>query len=413
MPAQLAHFSELGMYRDPNDPFTYDMTTRLQIAAAFETGFQSPLREQYDDLLRRGALAQLLYVSPAGYAPFGGRSNQMHLQEAILAALCELEARRYKQVDPRLAGAFKRQARRCGIAIERWITGMTPMRHVKNGFDLSLRHGCEDYAKWSVYSLFAASCLGLAWTFADEAIEESPAPSEIGGYVLELWPAFHKVFANCGGTQLEIDTVADPHYDATGLGRFHRDGVPLELGLSLPFAAHPNYCVRPELLPESDLAIGPGWSDGSWVDLATLHDGLEVACETHRADTAEVDLSVRWLHGPTGVKVTQRYALTAGQVAIMAEVTRRDGRPVDEMRFTVPLLVTDGATCTGIACDGGMATATVRHPNGTYRVSFEPGVSVSMGRDIANRNGIYRPLVARKQGNTMQMTLRLMAGAEA
>ncbi|MHB9025801.1 MAG: hypothetical protein ACYC7E_16810 [Armatimonadota bacterium] len=44
LPAQLGHFTEYGMYRDPNDPITYDITTRLQIAAALALGYAGPLR---------------------------------------------------------------------------------------------------------------------------------------------------------------------------------------------------------------------------------------------------------------------------------------------------------------------------------------------------------------------------------
>ena len=111
----------------------------------------------------------------------------------------------------------------------------SPPRHIKNSFPPETRFGCENYAKPSVYNLFTASCLGLAWQFADDSIAESPAPAEIrAGYVLEMAPAFHKIFATVGDTQIEIDTAADLHYDATGLGRFTRAGAPLELALSVP-----------------------------------------------------------------------------------------------------------------------------------------------------------------------------------
>lgn len=131
MPHQFHWFSEYGMYRDPADPITYDITTRLQIACALAAGYQGPLRRDFSEILRRGGLTQLLFLSPDGLVPFGGRSSQFHFQEAIISALCELEAQRYAPTDPQLAGAFKRQAHLSARSVQRWLVGMTPFRHLK------------------------------------------------------------------------------------------------------------------------------------------------------------------------------------------------------------------------------------------------------------------------------------------
>lgn len=404
MPAQLTHFTELGMYRDPNDPMTYDMTTRLQIATPFAAGFTSPLRDEYDDLLRRGALTQLLYASPSGFAPFGGRSNQMNLQEVILAALCELEARRYKQSDPRLAAAFKRQAHVHAQAIMPWLH-MNPIRHLKNGFDPSARHGCEAYAHWSVYSLFTASCMALAYQFADDSILESPAPAEIGGFVLELTPAFHKVFATVGQSQIEIDTMADPHYDAIGLGRFLHANLPPALALSTPIPAHPSFHIPDDLLPEQSIAIGPSWqsSDGTWVHLSAIDEDLEASLETHHISPDIADLTVTWRHRSSATVITQRYQLTAGQLSIDAQVIAPT--PVGQIRFTVPLLESDGQTQTQIQEEPEQVT--VLHPKGTYRILYG-NAQATLGKPVANRNAIYRPLVLTAASiSSIRLTLQL------
>ncbi len=180
MPAQLKHFTAAGMYRDPNDPFTYDMTTRLQFATPLMYGFKSPIDDPLHELLRRGAMAELLYASPDGLAPFGGRSAAVHFQECIFAAIGEMEARRYRTANPPLSRVFKRHARLGVGAIRRWLD-MTPHRHLKNGFAPDQMHGCEAYSSYSTYSCFAASCLGLAALWADESIGESTTPAEIGG----------------------------------------------------------------------------------------------------------------------------------------------------------------------------------------------------------------------------------------
>ncbi len=413
MPAQLKHFSDMGMYRDPDDPFTYDMTTRLQIATPLAAGFGiAGLTDQYDELLTAGALSQLLYVSPAGYAPFGGRSGQMQLQEAILSALAELEASRYRKTNPRLAAAFKRQAHVSAASIKRWIMDASPLRHIKNGFDPSTRHGCESYAKWSVYSLFAASCLGLAYLFADDSIEESPMPAEIGGYTFELHPAFHKVFACCGQTQLEIDTQADPHYDATGLGRFHQANVPLELGLSMPICANPNYTIPGNLLPQSNLAIGPGWqqADATWVDLAELTKDLSSKLTEQTTDTSTVQFMVEWHHAPSETRIVQRYALSTGRVTIAAEV-QISCRPAQRVRLTMPLLETDGQTSTAV-CDREGAIE-VLYGQWAFNVAFDPNYNWELGPRVANRNGIYRVLQISCPGDRIGMTLSFQSRPSA
>lgn len=407
IPPQLRHFNEFGMYRDPGDPMTYDFTTRLQLMVGM--GTDTPA-DGTDDarlhaLLRQGMLTQLLYVSPEGYAPFGGRSGQFNMQEAILAATCESEACYWRDRDPVLAGAFKRQARLHARSIIRWILDMTPMRHIKNGFPPDAEHGCERYAKYSVYSLFAASCLALAYQFADETIEEGVTPSDVGGYALELKGAFHKVFATVKRTQIEIDTAADPLYDATGLGRFHRAGVPLELALAVPLPSHPKFHLPADLLPPHDLAIGPGWCVGDqWTDLSTLNEHLVVQTNIGRESADEVIVRINWTHEPTQVVVHQRYHLTEGMLKIEAEVTAP--QPLQAMRFTVPLLQTDGAVETRI--EEGDDRTTVEHATGArYVVRYSPQYTRKSLPPCANRNGIYRPLILQSATPRMTLTLTL------
>jgi hypothetical protein len=136
----------------------------------------------------------------------------------MIAALCELEAKRYKASDPALVGAFRRQAHLRTRAIQRWLFEIQPMRSIKNSF--AEHHGFDSCRKPGKDIDFVIALLGLAATWADDSIPEKPCPSEIGGYVFEIFPAFHKVFASCQDAYVELDTRADPYYNATGLGRF-------------------------------------------------------------------------------------------------------------------------------------------------------------------------------------------------
>jgi hypothetical protein len=401
MPAQLKHFTADGMYRDPGDPFTYDITTRLQFATPLAYGFKSPVDTPLHELLRRGALAELLYTSPDGFAPFGGRSASFHLQECLFAALGELEARRYRTANPKLAGAFKRHAHLGVRAIRRWLE-MTPFRHLKNGFPPDQLHGCEPYGNYAVYSCFAAGCLGLAALFADESIAEAATPAEIGGYALEFMPAFHKSFLVAGGTQIEIDLVADPKYDATGLGRFHRAGVPIELGVAMPFPTKPNYKLPADVTPKEPVAIGPAWKmNGEWTSLASVDVGGSPLGSSLRTESL-----ITWPLAMGMVK--EFYKLEAGQVSITASVHPFGGKAVEAIRYIVPLLETDGDAKSTIKLDAGRAVVSYR--GATLTVEFPPEAVAALGDPIANRHGIYRPLFIEQPGGGMEVKLSLAGG---
>jgi hypothetical protein len=404
MPAQLGHFTSLGMYRDPGDPITYDVTTRLQFATALALGgYDGDQRDAIGELLRRGGLATLLFVSPQGFVPYGGRSSQFCFQEAIVSALCELEARRYRKADPALAGAFKRQARLSALSMKRWVVEMTPWRHLKNGFPPEARHGLDTYGEYSVYSLLISSFLGLAALYADDTIEEAPCPSERGGFVFELSPAFHKIFANCGRTYVEIDTDADPHYDATGLGRFTRDGVPLELGLGMPFATaakkgQGTYLsmapgVEPPKIP---VAIGPALKkDGAWVSLAERGGSTSLKTIQETADAVAFTTTTgAWRN---------TYRLREGELVLQCEAV---GKAPEAVRMIVPLRVTDGLEASTIEPGKGEVRVLLR--GASYLVRFDPGLAATIDdATYANRNGVYRSLVLEGPGPSIEATLRL------
>ena len=180
MAGQLHRLTPEGMYRDPGDPITYDITTRLQIANALHFGYRGEHFRILDNFLKTGGPTLLRFLSPEGFVPYGGRSAGMQFQEAIAAALCELEANRCKRLgDLESAGQFKRQAHLCIQAIRPYLTGRE-LYHVKNRFPPTSLHGCDGYAQYSVYLLFASSVLGQAALFADDSIAAPPCPGGTG-----------------------------------------------------------------------------------------------------------------------------------------------------------------------------------------------------------------------------------------
>ncbi|MBS3761685.1 MAG: hypothetical protein KGZ25_00145 [Planctomycetes bacterium] len=408
MPAQLTHFTEYGMYRDPNDPITYDITTRLQFATALAFGYEGHIRSDLNELLRRGALTQLLYVSPEGYVPFGGRSSQYQFQEAIISALCELEAVRYRETDSELAGVFKRQAHLSARAVARWLE-IKPFRHIKNGFPPEEEWGFDGYGRYSVYSLLTASVFGLAALFADDGIEESPCPADIGGYAFELTPAFHKVFCSCRDTQLEIDTRADFHHDATGLGRFSRRGLPLELGPGMPMTSEAIYKLPEKFRARNNGGIGPSWNiGGEWRRLADYSAGLTNEFSVQKEEPDGVDFNLIWRHSDEKFEVRESYRLKNGRLDYKVHAGTEE-LPVEGIRLIVPLLATDGMVETRVETDPGLVRAQYR--GGGLSVSFDPDLSFEISAETcANRNGLYKYLVVEAPDDTVGAILFLERG---
>ncbi|MEM6884001.1 MAG: hypothetical protein AAF571_03150 [Verrucomicrobiota bacterium] len=409
MDAQRFHFTSDGMYRDPGAPVTYDYATRLQIATALKFGYDGHLRADLDELLRRGGLTMLLYMGPDGQCPYGGRSNQFNFNEAIIAALCEVEASRYKESDPFLAGVFRRQAAKSAAMIAEWVTADDPARYCKHWFSLDDNFGADEYAKLSCYGLLTASFLGLAILFADEEIVETICPAETGGYVLESDPSFHKVFASCGGTQVQLDTRADLKYDATGLGRFARQGVPIALGLNMPMAPQPHYHLPAQYLHDRAVAIGPSWQDGNgeWISLANLSEELEMNTVVAEESGAQVKWSVIYRSQRHQATVTEKYRLTDSELNIRASILL-DSMIKPRMKFSVPLLATDGRNQS--ITKSGVKELTLTFCDSVLRVLYNARLQASLvDEHCANRNGIYQTLHIACEQPEVDVTLQLLS----
>ncbi|MGE4563569.1 MAG: hypothetical protein AB7F32_01750 [Victivallaceae bacterium] len=380
---QFVHFTAYGMYRDPNDPITYDITTRLQLAAALAWGYQGKLAPEISELLRRGGLTTLLFVSPGGFVPYGGRSAQFQYQEGITAALCEFEARRYKETNPTLAGAFKRQAHLSAAALRPYLIESDVPRHIKNHFDINSLHGCDNYGQYSVYSLFAASVIGLAALFADDGIAEAPAPAEIGGYTLYLRGPFHKLFASAAGSYLEYDTAADLHYDATGLGRVLAAGMPFGMLPAMPFAAEPKYKIADHLPGNAhNLAIAPEFRlmDGRLIRLADRTAEGEVQFEELESTPGRVRFVLRRRVGE--VTVVESVMIERGLIRLEYEIRGR----VLEAALPFPVLADDGLNHAAVEFRDGALLVAMEGKSMQVKANTVP----EPAETATNRNGVCR-----------------------
>jgi hypothetical protein len=404
METQRKHFTLYGLYRDPNDPITYDLVVRQQLDLIRSYGYSGRNMDWLKEVSRRGALTALLYQSSTGQAPFGGRSNQFHFVEAHFACMCESQARFYKEAgDMVMAEVFKRAGRRAVALTLPWIMDMEPFHHMKQGFHPSLEHGVDSGGFYSIYGILMASLCGTAYHLADESIGERITPAEHGGYVFELWPAHHKVFATCGGYHAEIDTRADLQKDSTGLGRIHRRGVWPETALSASIASGASYTFGVER-PLKNLALGPAWrdADGKEHRLADFGSEIEDVTLSISKETQEaVFFAVRYSGKMGGCReIVESYRITSGGIDYSV---RLDPQP-PEQSILVPVILSDGEKEAAISeADTGLE---VTYRGAEYRIRIRVGKECKITDDppSGNRNAFYRTLEIRDNRASLELT---------
>lgn len=405
-PSQLENFDENGMYKDPSCPMLYDLTTRCQIQLILGFGYRGEFSGALDERLKKAGLWTLFMQSAAFEFPYGGRSNQFIFNEALIAANCEYEASRYKKLgDLKLAGSFKRSARLAACSIKRWLE-VHPPKHIKNFFPVESLYGTEDYGYYDKYMVTLGCFIYIAYLFSDDSIEEFPCPAETGGFAFSTSPSFHKIFANCCGQSIEIDTKADLHYDSTGLGRYHKKGVPTELALSVPFTATPSYNLS-EGLKSRNQTIGPGWEmeNSELQFLSGLSEGLEHTVEFSEITRDRIKFSVLYsgkaFNGCQGVR--ESYLLDKNGLEIQVELIEPK---TNRLYFTVPLFLNNGKDSSCVSSsDSGIAVILK-----DYKYIALSGTKVNMEEEkVGNRNGEYG--IAQFTSDSGSMAIRLQLDA--
>ncbi len=260
---QLQFFSDNGMYIDAerNPPIVYDEFSRQYLATILAEGYKGPSYSNYRDLIWKGAWTSLFMQSPFGEVPTGGRSAQHIWNEAASAVTYEIYASQYAAIGKmNEAGAYKRAARLSLSSIKRSLRSDGTGYVVKNRFPIDAQHGYERYSAQTQYNLLACWLMAVSYLYADDTIEEKPAPADIGGFVLPLQDVFHKVFANVAGNYIEYELSGDPRYNPTGLIRIHlKNSNPL-IGPS-DGVVHNWDRVNKIDLGGEHLAVGPAWFD--------------------------------------------------------------------------------------------------------------------------------------------------------
>ena len=387
---QYWRFNEFGMYRDPGDPITYDITTRMQIEIALAFGYKGRLYDSLLPKLDRAMLVTLLISAPGGQTAFGGRSSQFYFQEAIISTLCELAARRAKAAgDLKLAGAYKRQAHLAAMAVKDGMLRKDgKLYHIKNFFPKEELHGCDPYGQYSQYSLFCGSVFALAALFSDESIAEVPAPVEIGNYSFAIHNSFRKAFATANGNHVEFELLPPKNiYDSCGLGRVILKDMPWGMLPIMPFAAEPYYlCAKNLQFAKKAFAIAPMWvkSDGKQVSLADNYTEEIVGAPENLGRYTEIAPGVaEVVYNYENCRTTYRVDLTTPGRMVLNVKLEGDAK---EAFMTVPLLKNNGADKPLLELQDSSAVLTMQGKRLTVQ-GDAPGVEL-IGTAV-NRTGEY------------------------
>jgi hypothetical protein len=391
---QFAH--PWGMYTE--GPMPYDLFPRMWAADMLAHGYDGAFAKPLTEILRRGAITSLFMQSPAGELPAGGRSAHHQWNEAEQAVTYEIYAARAAEAgDQTMARAFKRGAHLALASMQRWRRPSGEMQIVKNWVDPKEQFAYESYSAHSQYNLLPMAMLVLAHEHAakTEDVKEGPAPADVGGYVLDVRERFNKVFANAGGTYVEIDTAADLHYNATGLLRVHAKGVNPQIGPSDALSAEA-ISKYPDGAPRTTAAVGAAWKDaaGEWVRLAQFGTGkLPAAADlrVEREEPKDVRFNVRYtgavLGGPKSV--TETYEVVPGRVTQTTDLAGYTG----PIRLIVPVLADNGREKPKIDVTG--KTIAITLDDSTVSYSAPDAARVSVEETLyPGRNGWYRLGVA-------------------
>ncbi len=371
-----------GMYIDPGSPMAYDMITKQQILFAITKGANGEHKDKALELCKRGAVSSLYMQSVTGQMPFGGRTNQFLCVETILAHFFEMLSSLECQISHnKESGIYKRAAHAAVNSIEPWLE-MKPFRHIRQGFEPKLGHGIDSGGVYTVYGLLTSSILGTAYfeSIGNEKTSCYETPAEAGGSVFVTDKDFHKVFASCGKYHIEIDTCADIEKDATGLGRFHKEGIMPETALSGSCASEPSYSYALNEIEPFACAIGPAWLDenNETVSLAG-YDSDKISYSINIMQESRECVAFSITYDLSGKFIEETFQLS--DKGLLYNISG----DMQGLHITVPIIKTDGmeSGCVRINDEGIL----VEYRDSYFKIICEkPELSCGL---CANRNAVY------------------------
>ncbi len=393
---QRVKFNGNGMYMDPGNPMVYDITSRYRLALMISHGYKGSCFDDMMEVLQKGSMGLLFMISSDYKFPYGGRSNQYQFNEALLASLCEFYCNYYKDISQEISGMFRVCAGNCIANLDDWMKLEEP-RHIKNLFPVDSNYGTDGYGNYDRYMITAASFITGAISMGKEEITGYVPPNEHGGFVYITGPDFHKVFASCSGYSVEIDTAADPGYDASGLGRICHRLAPYGLAHATPFASSPAYRLG-GMSNTAGRSTGVFWYEyGKMIHLAEA--GGDVSVEIISEDIDLVSFSLDYRIEGRGI-IKEKYSIGSDGVSVKYSCD------FAELGLCVPILETLGEEEAVLTLKAGGAE--VHYRGWVYRISFTPAtVCGHMGKMLYNRNGVYREMVVPCNSHNISANFRI------
>ena len=397
-------FSPYGLYME--GPMCYDIFPRIFVVDALEQGYDGAFSDEMQEAMDRAAITGLFMQSPWGELPSGGRSAHHQWNEAEQCLIDEVyAARAASDGNLVLAAAYKRAAHLALASMFRWVRPSGEMQIIKNWVDPAERFAYERYSYHSQYNLLPMMMLATAYEYAgsSEDVPEGPAPADTGGFVFQIDRADtpdlpHKIFANAGGTYVEINSFEDLSYDATGLVRVHLKGLDPQLGLTDSLVtdvysgdSDPGY-INPDPSP-IDTGAGVSWldTDGStWCTLGemTASQITSISLTPIFQSVTQVVFEVTYSGNlPNVTSVTEHYVVTPDGVALTTELS---GYGSTALRYLWPVHSTDGQTSSTIRVDGNTVVVS-RNGSASATFSAVDAGSLTVGDDdYSNHNGWSR-----------------------
>ncbi|MEP6960086.1 MAG: hypothetical protein ABI980_15270, partial [Nitrospirota bacterium] len=332
-----------NLYRDlltNPDSLSTEAAGRASLLLLAHSGYDGPSVQKIRSAAERGTHTMLFLQSPTGESPPNGRADNHLWVDAENAMAMELLAEQTAQRgNSWLAGQFRRAAMLTLSPqnLGRFQRGDGSYFATKNRFDPSLHVSYQgEEGLGSNADLMAH--LAKIYQIRKTNIPEHPAPSEIGGYAINLDPTQAAAFANAGGLMLQINTrgeVSNPFtklqaYDNTtplGVVRFGRAGWDTRLG---PGDGQQNW-TRDE-----GISFAPTFfEDGGWTRLASVPKRYQGTFSVEFAHPLLVRCAV--VYSGSGPSFRNEFILTPD--GIVSLTTSSGGA----WGMTVPLLTDDGA----------------------------------------------------------------------
>ena len=334
-----------NLYQDWNghpQSHAVEAVGRGNLLALVEGRYDGPSAPDIEAAVLRGTAISHFLQDPTGQCPPNGRTDNHVFNDVLYQLIFEVMAERAAAAGRiREAGQYRRSAQLAFQSIQRWRRDDADWAGsfyiTKNHFDPEERIGYQPASQYSNYSGAVMYHLAEAYRVRKTAIEEQPAPCEIGGYAFAMDERFGSMVANAGGMQvfanLRGDSVAkyDTFWTPLGVVRFSRPGWDSRLG--------PSDGTRDALFEEA-VTFAPTWKLGpQWIRMAMAAEHYEGTLRVDFVHPLVVKFSILYapVTGVGGPNFYHDFTVTPDGV-----LTRLYTPNSTTLGLTLPLLEEDG-----------------------------------------------------------------------